>query len=131
MIVQTIVDKLSASKSFHGLIPVSVDRIDSVEKQLNLNFADEYRAYVQAYGAASMYGHELTGICDIPRLDVAAITIEERKDNPLIPNEWYVIEQANIDGIVIWQSPTGEIYQSQPGKKPVLIARSLSEYLNL
>lgn len=126
-----IVEKLSTMKNFSGLSPVSVDRIDSVEKQLGMRFANEYRSYVQAYGEASMNGHELTGICDIPRLNVAVVTIEERKYNPAVPIDWYVVEQANIDGIVIWQSSTGEIYQSQPGRGPVLLAGSLSEYIDL
>lgn len=77
-----------------------------------------------------MYGHELTGVCDIPRLNVVNVTVEAREYNPLVPLEWYVVEEAHIDGIMIWQSQTGEIYQSQPGVTPEKIADSLADYLD-
>jgi hypothetical protein len=41
----------------------------------------------------------------------------------------YVVEQANIDGIVIWQSETGEVFQTMPNALPIKISDSLLEYL--
>ena len=38
--------------------------------------------------------------------------------------------EANIDGIVIWQSTTGEVYQTLPGHSGVKIADSLREYIS-
>lgn len=42
---------------------------------------------------------------------------------------YYVVEQANIDGIVIWQASDGKVYQTNPKLKPLQIAESLSEYI--
>ena len=58
------------------------------------------------------------------------VTLEERANLPDVPADWYVVEQANIDGIVIWQAVSGEIYQTQPGAQPVKIADSLTEYID-
>ena len=58
------------------------------------------------------------------------VTIEERSRNQSVPATWYVIEQANMDGIVIWQSPKGEIYQTSPNSSYKKICNSLSDYLS-
>ena len=76
------------------------------------------------------YGHELTGICDKKRLDVVRNTREERELNPFVPDDWYVLENAGIDGIIIWQDKTGRIYQTMPNGQKEYIANSLAEYLD-
>ena len=87
-----------------------------------LKFSDEYRKYLARYGVASANGHEFTGICASSRLNVVDVTISERINNPNIQMDYYVVEQANIDRIVIWQSQTGEIYQSAPKMKTIMVA---------
>ena len=59
------------------------------------------------------------------------VTKEEREKMPDVPQSWYVIEQAHIDGIVIWQSGDGDIYQTIPGYNPQKIADSLAEYIDM
>ena len=56
------------------------------------------------------------------------MTIEERRANGTIPPGWYVVEQANIDGIVIWQSADGLIYQTGPGSSYINTHNSLVDY---
>ena len=109
----------------------SSEEISRAETVLNLHFAPEYREYLSACGVASADGHEFTGICASPRLNVINVTQEEKAETPDIPADWYVVEQAHIDGIVIWQSATGEIYQTRPGAKPFRLCSSLAEYINL
>lgn len=46
-----------------------------------------------------------------------------------VQKEWYVIEQANIDGIVVWQNSIGEIYQTGPRVNCIKISNSLLEYM--
>ena len=82
------------------------------------------------YGAASYYGHELTGICKAARLNVVDVTQDERQYNS-VPVDWYVIEQTNIDGIVIWQTASGTIYETCPGSEADKICDSLEEYISL
>lgn len=129
--MSSIIDCLRTKKGFTCLGAVSKETIDAAEQELYLTFANDYRDYVRDCGVASFDGHELTGVCSSPRLNVIDVTAKERVNNPLVPAHMYVVEQTNYDNVVIWQSSIGEIYQSQPGKKPVLIAGSLSEYLNL
>ena len=42
---------------------------------------------------------------------------------------WYVVEETGIDGIVIWQAPTGDIFQTALGAKTRRISDSLAEYI--
>ena len=41
-----------------------------------------------------------------------------------------VLENAGIDGIIIWQDKTGKIYQTMPNGQKEYIADSLAEYLD-
>ena len=95
-----------------------------------LMFAADYREYVSAFGAASYCEHELTGICKSARLNVVDVTQDERQYNS-VPADWYVIEEANIDGIVIWQATDGTVYRTRPGCKADKICDSLKEYISL
>lgn len=128
--MNNIVEIMPQLKTFTKRKSVDEKEIISSEKQLGVVFADEYFSYVKAFGVVSYYGHELTGICASPRLNVVDVTINERENNPNVPKDWYVIEQANIDGIVIWQNSKGEIYQTQPCRDSIKIANSIVEYIS-
>lgn len=110
--------------------PTSLDLIRQAEKELNVLFAKDYVDYVSSFGIAIFDGHELTGICDKKRLDVVRNTMEERELNPFVPDDWYVIENIGVDGIIIWQDKTGKIYQSMLSGQKEYIANSLVEYLD-
>lgn len=101
------------------------------EQKLGIQFSNEYREYLENYGIAAANGHELTGICEIKRLNVADVTIYEKSKMASIPANCYVIEQTNIDGIVIWQSTSGEIFQTGPEKQTIKVCNSLQEYIKL
>ncbi len=126
-----IIKMLQSMPNFHSLTSVTLEEIELSERELNLKFSDEYRAYVGAFGFASANGHELTGVCKFPRLNVVDVTRSERLLNPDIPGDWYVVEQAHIDGIVVWQSGNEEVYQTAPNTLPEKICGSLSEYLDM
>lgn len=57
-------------------------------------------------------------------------TLYEHELSPDVPKARYVIEQLNINGIVIWQSETGKIFQKAPNMKPLKTGTSLAEYIN-
>ena len=126
-----IANKLRALPAFCSLTGISAEQIIDAEKALALRFADDYREYLLAFGIASSDGHEFTGICNSKRLNVVDVTLAEKNINPGIPQDWYVLEEANIDGIVIWQNSTGEIFQTQLGRKAVKLADSICDYLYL
>ena len=114
---------------FVALHSATAEEIKNAESKLDLRFSDEYCTYLKKFGVASAGGHELTGICNSPRLNVIDVTKNERANNPDVPKDWYVIEQANIDDIVIWQSATGEIYQTAPNSESMKICDSIAEYI--
>lgn len=121
---------LSEKKAFRKRESVAGNEIVEAEKVLEVKFAEEYKEYLCSFGAASIYGHEFTGICDVERLNVVAVTKEERELNPFVPQEFYVVEQLNIDGIVIWQSEDGSIFMSMPSNIFKKINESLLEYIS-
>ncbi|MBE6844340.1 MAG: SMI1/KNR4 family protein [Ruminococcus sp.] len=129
--IDDIIKVLPKLNAFRARNSVDFKTIKNAESRLNLAFADEFSRYIESFGVASCYGHEFTGICKSSRLNVVDVTISERANNPDVPNDWYVIEQANIDGIVIWQNQKGEIFQTQPYCDSIKIANSIVEYITL
>ena len=120
---------MQSKPGFVAMASATEDQVKEAETQLGVLFAKDYKAYVQAYGVAAYDGHELTGISKSPRLSVINATLEERKNNPDMPSDWYVIEQLNIDDVSIWQSGTGEVFQVMPGLSPTKIYDSLVKYV--
>ena len=108
---------------------VDESEIIKAESELELFFAEDYRCYVKSFGCIAIGGREFTGISKLVNYNVVLITITQKSYNNGIPADWYVIEQLNIDGIVIWQSTTGEIYQTSPNAEPKMICGSLAEYI--
>ena len=125
-----IIKLMQEQPAFHARTAASPEEITAVENVLGLRFAQDYREYVATFGAASFAGHELTGICKSDRLNVVTVTMEER-NNMVVPADWYVLEQANIDGIVVWQNSAGAIYQTVPNTNPKKLCESLAEYIEL
>ena len=107
------------------------EEIELAEKTLKCTFAKDYREYLSEIGLACFDGHELTGLTKTERLNVVAVTKEQRKLLGEIALAWYVIEEANIDGIVIWQDADGTIYETAPNMEAKEIANSLAEYLHI
>lgn len=126
--MSNIVEILKNTPDYIGGTGRTEEEIQNAEKQLGVRFAPDYRCYLKDIGLACFDGHELTGICKSARLNVADVTLAQRA---LVPDadSWYVIEEANIDGIVVWQSPTGAIYKTAPGIKTRKIFDSLTEYM--
>ena len=126
--MNAILDVLRNAPDFIGGKGCGNVAISDAEQALGIRFAPDYRAYLQKIGLACFDGHELTGICKAFRLNVVDVTLDERKQCPDAAG-WYVVEQANVDGIVIWQGPSGEIYQTMPGVSARKIYNSLTEYV--
>ena len=128
--MNTILDVLRNKECFVSLKGATSDAIALAEQTLKVKFTAEYIAYISEFGAASYYGHELTGVCKSKSLDVVRITVSER-DFTEVPADWYVVEQTHVDGIVIWQAGDGKIFQTSLKKKPRKLCDSLTEYINL
>lgn len=127
--MKDILNLIKNKSKFYSIGNISEENIKEAELILNIRFASDYRMIIKEYGAVTFSGHELTGICNSKRLNVVDVTKEERKYNK-VPEDWYVIEQANIDDIVIWQDTSGAVYQTMPNKKPIKLCNSLLEYID-
>lgn len=127
--MKDIIQIISNLENMRFIKPNSVGQIIEAEKELGLNFANDYIKYVEKYGAISAKGIELTGVTTHERLSVVSITKKERNMNPNIPINMYVIENVAIDGIIALQDETGKIYTITPNKTPKLSYNSLSEYI--
>ena len=106
-----------------------MEQIIEAEKELGVNFANDYTRYVEKYGAISAKGIELTGVTICERLNVIPVTKRERNMNPNIPANMYVIENTAINGLISLQDETGKIYTVTPNETPKLSYNSLSEYI--
>ena len=104
--------------------------ISKAESELGLTFADEYKEYLKEMAIAAYGGHELTGLTKSKRTNVVQVTQKKKKICPSVPMDWYVIEDANIDGIVIWQDEQGKIYKTLYDSEAVCIAFSLADFIN-
>ena len=112
-----------------GANGVDEKTIKNAEKVLGLKFSKEYREYLSDIGLASFDDREFTGICEQNYLNVVYATNRKRKLYFNVPKDIYVVEELNIDGIVIWQSSDGSIYQTVYDSKPEKIYDSLYDYI--
>ena len=127
--METIVDTLKSIPDYIGSNGRAEENIWEAESFLGVSFAADYRQYLKMIGLASFDGHELTGLTNISRLDVVTVTKEQRAINTNIPESWYVVEETNIDGIIIWQNELGHMYQTSPSGIPQKNAHSQLEYI--
>ena len=128
--MKTLLESLKEKKAFYAGNGVTETEIEIAENTLGLQFSKEYSQYLKAYGTASVYGHEFTGLGDTSPRSVVDVTMESRGNNPKASTDLYVVEEAHIDGILIWQDAEGCVYQSLPTSKPKKIADSLLNYID-
>lgn len=89
---------------------VSDEKIRDAELELGLTFDKEYAEYLKTVGLAMCNGHELTGIGKEERTNVVSVTRQMKQFKGDIPDDWYVIENENMDGACLWQNSEGEIF---------------------
>ena len=128
--MKDILKLLKKKDDFYAKEGASGADIKAAEKELGLTFAKDYKKYLEAYSVVSADGHEFTGIIESDRLNVVSATIKEKKKNSNIDDSMYVIERLDIDGIIIWQSSKGAIYQTVNQGEPEEIYKSFYEYVD-
>lgn len=124
-----IVDVIANLDALRHLSPATQQEIIIAENALGVAFDEEYKAFVGNYGAISARGIELMGITEHPRLSVVEVTKKERELNDNFPFDMYVVENPGIDGIIILQSSSGEIFAFYPDSRLEKLCDSLSEYI--
>lgn len=128
--MKNIVEIINSLSNLLPRKPATSIQITDAELQLGISFAKEYKEYLAAFGAIMADGIELTGITKSEHRNVVAQTKSEWKCNTKIPHNMYVVENARVDGIIIWQDVNGLIYQSSSSSDAKQIARSLAEYIS-
>ena len=126
--MEKIISTIEKLENLRYLERANNEQIDIAQKQLGLHLSEELRQYIQRYGAISAKGVELTGITASPRLSVVEVTKSERELNK-IPNDLYVIENIAIEGILLLQSSSGEIYELSQNAKIQKKYNSICDYL--
>lgn len=107
----------------------TTEEIRNAEKELNVNFSEEYRKVLAEFGSVLSEEIELVGITKSQNRNVVIVTKREREYNLLIPENLYVVENLGIEGVIIWQNEKGEIFQSMSNNAPQKICNSLAEYI--
>lgn len=113
-------------KMFTGSI--SLELIANAENELGTSIAPEYKEVLKQYGSLCVKGEEFLGI-DCDNYDLVKATKEARKNDKNFPLDMYVLENTAIDGILILQNSTGELFSYQPNGKLQHVAACLDEYL--
>ena len=125
-----IIETIHRLPDMEHAVPAGQDEILRAEHALGLRFAEEYRQYLSAFGAAWSDIIVISGILDAEDYHVVSLTQRMRSVNPDSPSTFYAIEDVGVDGLVIWQDHTGTVYQSIPNHPPVKIFDSLSAFLD-
>lgn len=126
---ENIIQAINGLDHLCVLLPASSESVAEAEHSLGLQFAADYKAYVQQFGAISACGIELTGVTTSRRLDVVAVTKKNRAMNSNIPPLMYVVEDMAIEGLVILQDATGAVYSATPHGAPSRVFDSLADYV--
>lgn len=124
-----LVDLLKDKDFYRETGAVNDDEIKIAENELGLCFSNEYTEYLKTIGSAVIYGHEFTGLGDKAIDNVVNITSKIKNIDKMFPNNIYVIEECNIDGILICQDDKGNIFEFHPKSKPIKIFNSFAEYI--
>ncbi len=126
-----IVDKIKTIPNLCHLTGCKTTQIKAAQKELDLDFPDEFIDYVKEFGVISFYGTEWTGLNVEGYLNVVDATKNERKLNKGFPQGFFVLENQAIDGILILVNSKGAVYSYQNGNLPTFICKSMSEYLDI
>ncbi len=124
-----LLNLIRSADDFCSMSGVSPSQVEQAEQELGLAFADDYKAYILTFGAASFDGREMTGICKSDRLCVSSVTKRARDFYPQLPKDMYVIEEMQFDHILTLQDSTGAVFSYGPADEAKRIAASLMEYL--
>ena len=95
----------------------SDDLISEAERKLNLKFADDYKEYLSEFGAISFGSTELTGLNVDSYANVVSVTLKERQRHDSFPQDAIVLEDTGMEGMLVLQNESGEVYEWFNGEK--------------
>lgn len=123
------VKKILSMNDYFAVGGVDEKTIETAEKELGLSFAFDFKEYLKELGQVIVDGHEFVGLHKSDRLNVVKVTKKAKQKYGDIPADWYVVEDICIDGILVWQSSKGIVYETNMNGESKEIAKSLVEYI--
>lgn len=87
-----IVEKIKTIPDLCHLSGCKTNQIKTAQKELDLEFPDEFIDYVMEFGVISFYGTEWTGLNVEGYLNVVEATKNERKLSKDFPQGYFVLE---------------------------------------
>jgi hypothetical protein len=125
--MSNIVDVIkSAGANFVG--GASNEMIEQAERKLNFKFPKEYKELVESLGVVSIGSQEIFGLGVEGYLNVVETTLEERKQYPELLDNYIVIQNLSMEGVLILLDDRGEVFEFHNGKTK-MITQSLVGYL--
>jgi hypothetical protein len=106
----------------------SNELIAEAERQLGLSFANDYKEYLSEFGAISFGSTELTGLNIDGYANVVTVTLKEIQRNKLFPKDSIVLENIGMEGLLMLQNESGEVYEWLDGDKKASF-QNLKAYL--
>ena len=128
--MDSIVEVIRKADSAYYGEGIPMENIAEAESKLHLKFAKDYTEYLNAFGIAAVNGHELTGLDSDDRVNVVTVTLQNRDKAVQDLGKYYVIEESNIDGLVVWQDQSGKVFVFTDDGNLFPLCNSLVEYIN-
>ena len=125
-----IVEKIKKVDKLYHAKGCTTIQLKEAQRELGLEFPEEFIDYVKEYGAISFYGTEWTGLNVGGYLNVVEVTKRERELNSAFPTDCFVLENQAIDGLITAVNENGNVFTIQYDKKTPL-CDSISEYLDI
>ncbi|MPQ43548.1 SMI1/KNR4 family protein [Clostridium tarantellae] len=122
------INELIKNSNCKTLKGVSEEVIRNAEEELKFKFDDDYKNFLKNFGVLSCGGNEIFGLGVEGYLNVIKITKEERILNPNILDNYIVIQDYNIEGILITLDQKGIVYEFRNGKN-TKIYNSFNKFL--
>lgn len=85
-------------------------KIIKAEEELNLVFAEDYKKYLRNFDFVQSDIIAISGRADGEKCNVIALTKKLKQIYKNISDDFYVIEDVGVDGLVIWQDSLEFIY---------------------
>lgn len=106
---------------------VSEERINCIEKELNVSFLEEYKAFLKKYGLMIGYGVEILGCGKSIEASVVKETKRYREFG--LPRDFIIISSAD-EWVYCLDLIGGEVFSwDKNNKKPKKVADNFEEYI--
>lgn len=106
---------------------VSEDRINSIEKELNVSFSEEYKLFLRKYGLMIGYGVEILGCGKSTEASVVKETKRYREFG--LPSDFIIISSAD-EWVYCLDLVGGEVFSwDKHNRKPKKVADNFEEYI--